>query len=104
MTLQVSSRHCYTCFPVPGGDKEWYLYATRAGLPIGVASHRSYVSLSTVARRQGSDKTARAATIFIDNGAPPALVGCQAWGESEMSHRPLDHWGGVIFRDRGADF
>ena len=32
--------------PVPGGDKEWYLYAARAGLPIGVASHRSIVSLT----------------------------------------------------------
>ncbi len=32
--------------PVPGGDKEWYLYAARAGLPIGVASHRSFVSLA----------------------------------------------------------
>jgi hypothetical protein len=37
--------------PVPEGDKEWYLYAARAGLPFGVASHRSFVSLSTVANR-----------------------------------------------------
>ena len=38
--------------PVPEGDKEWRLYAARAGLPIGVVSHRSYVSLtrSPVAR------------------------------------------------------
>ena len=57
--------------PVPGGDKEWSLYAARAGLPIGVASHRSFVSLSTIARCEGSDKSARAATIFTDNGAPP---------------------------------
>ena len=62
--------------PVPEGDKEWYLYAARAGLPIGVASHRSFVSLGTIARREGSDKSARAATIFIHNGAPQALVGC----------------------------
>ena len=62
--------------PVPGGDKEWYLYAARAGLPLGVASHRSFVSLSTIARCKGSNKSARAATIFIDNGAPQALVGC----------------------------
>ena len=60
------------------GDKEWYLYAARAGLPIGVASHHSFVSLSTIARRVGSDKSARAATIFIHNGAPQALVGSQA--------------------------
>ena len=63
--------------PVPGGDKEWYLYAARAGLPIGVASHRSFVSLSTIARCEGSDKSARAATIFTDNGAPQALVASQ---------------------------
>src|SRR5208337_674338 len=64
--------------PVPEGDKEWYLYAARAGLPLGVASHRSFVSLSTIARREGSKKSARAATIFIHNGAPQALVGCHA--------------------------
>src|SRR5579863_9841982 len=34
--------------PVSGGDKEWYLYATRAGLLIGVASHRRDVSLNTI--------------------------------------------------------
>jgi hypothetical protein len=50
--------------PVSQGDKEWYLYAARAGLPFGVASHRRSVSLSTVARCQGSDKSARAATPF----------------------------------------
>ena len=54
-----------------------YLYAARAGLPIGVASHRSFVSLSTIARCEGSDKSARAATIFTDNGAPQPLVACQ---------------------------
>jgi hypothetical protein len=31
-----------------------------------------------IARCEGSDKTARAATIFIHNGAPQALVGSQA--------------------------
>src|SRR5208283_5739979 len=54
------------------------LLAARAGLPLGVASHRSFVSLSTIARCEGSDKSARAATIFIHNGAPEALVGCHA--------------------------
>src|SRR6202011_2845234 len=33
-------------------DKEWYLYATRAGLIIGVANHRRVVSLNTIARRE----------------------------------------------------
>ena len=77
--------------PVPGGDKEWYLYAARAGLPIGVASHRSFVSLSTIARCEGSDKSARAATIFTDNGAPQALVACQGRSHSVPGEglRPL---------------
>src|SRR5208283_2216376 len=55
-------------------DLHLRLYAARAGLPIGVASHRSFVSLSTIARCKGSDKSARATTIFIHNGAPQALV------------------------------
>jgi hypothetical protein len=38
--------------PVPEGDKEWYLYATRAGLLIGVDNHRRDVSLNTIARRE----------------------------------------------------
>ncbi len=38
--------------PVPEGDKEWYLYAARAGLLIGVASHRRFVGLNTIARRE----------------------------------------------------
>src|ERR1700687_748410 len=38
--------------PVPRGDKEWYLYATPAGLIIGVANHRRVVSLNTIARRE----------------------------------------------------
>jgi hypothetical protein len=62
--------------PVPEGDKEWRLYPARAGLPFGVANHRRFVSLSTVARCQVSDKSARAASIFIHNGALQALVGC----------------------------
>ena len=66
--------------PVPGGDKEWYLYAARAGLLIGVASHRRDVSLDTIARPRGSDKSVRAATIFIHNGAPQALIDCSGSG------------------------
>jgi len=68
---------------VPEGDKEWRLYAARAGLPIGVANHRSFVSLSTIARCEGSDKSARAATIFIHNGAPQALLGSQGGNRGE---------------------
>src|SRR5208337_4102918 len=32
--------------PVPGGDQKMNNYAARAGLPIGVVSHRSFVSLT----------------------------------------------------------
>ncbi len=46
MTLQVMFETLLHVLPVPGGDKEWYLYAARAGLPNGVVSHRSYVSLA----------------------------------------------------------
>ena len=45
--------------PVPGGDKKWYLYAARAGLSIGVASHRRGISLNTIAR--GETRTNRPA-------------------------------------------
>ena len=45
--------------PVPGRDKEWYLYAARAGLLIGVANHRRDVSLNTIAR--GENRTSRPA-------------------------------------------
>ena len=69
------------------GDKKWYLYAARAGLLIGVASHRRVVSLNTIARGEDSDKPAHAATIFTHNGAPKALVGCLAFG------LVAGHWG-----------
>ena len=45
--------------PVPGGDKEWYLFTARAGLLIGVASRRRDVSLNTIAR--GETRTNRPA-------------------------------------------
>src|SRR5208283_4338556 len=45
--------------PVPGGDKKWRLYASRAGLLIGVASHRRIVGLNTIAR--GETRTNRPA-------------------------------------------
>ena len=73
--------------PVPGGDKKWYLYAARAGLSIGVASHRSRFQPQHDRPWRASDKPARAATIFTHNGAPKALVGCP--GTSERSLRSL---------------
>jgi hypothetical protein len=40
---------CGGCYMVlHKDDKEWYLYATRAGLLIGVANHRRDVSLNTI--------------------------------------------------------
>ncbi len=74
--------------PVPGGDKEWYLYAARAGLLIGVANHRRDFQPQHDRPCRDWDKPARAATVFIHNGAPSALVGCLAWrpcGESPIS-------------------
>ena len=35
--------------PVSGGDKAWYLYATRAGLHIGVTNRQEVISLNTIA-------------------------------------------------------
>jgi hypothetical protein len=59
------------------GDKEWRLYAARAGLPIGVASHRSFVSLarSPVAK---APTNRPAPPPFSSIMAPQALVGSQA--------------------------
>ena len=54
--------------PVPGGDKEWYLYAARAGLLIGVASHRRDVSLNTIAGREA----------LIKRPAPPTFSSIMA--------------------------
>ena len=48
--------------PVPGGDKEWYLYAARTGLPLGVVEPPQFYQPRTIARCEGSDKSARAAT------------------------------------------
>ena len=62
--------------PVPGGDKEWHLYAARAGLLIGVANHRRDFQPQHDRPCRDWDKPARAAIVFIHNGAPSALVGC----------------------------
>src|SRR5215472_14292584 len=35
--------------PVPRGDKEWYLYAARAGLSSGVVTYRVRSGLNTIA-------------------------------------------------------
>jgi len=67
--------------PVPGGDKEWYLYAARAGLLIGVANHRRDFQPQHDRPCRDWDKPARAATVFIHNGAPSALVGCLVDGD-----------------------
>jgi hypothetical protein len=56
---------------------------------------RSFVSLSTIARREGSDKSARAATIFIDNGAPQALVASQGGNRGRKGRC----WSGAIYGD-----
>ena len=58
------------------GLKEWYLYAARAGLLIGVANHRRDFQPQHDRPCRDWDKPARAAIVFIHNGAPSALVGC----------------------------
>ena len=58
------------------GLKKWYLYAARAGLLIGVANHRRDFQPQHDRPCRDWDKPARAAIVFIHNGAPSALVGC----------------------------
>src|SRR6516225_7815547 len=87
-------RDTATRAPVSGGDKEWYLYAARAGLLIGVANHRRGFQPRRDRPRQDWDKPARVATVFIDSGAPPALVGCLA----HRFHEPI-LCAGLIFPD-----
>ena len=50
--------------PVPEGDKEWYLYAARAGLPFGVPNHRRDFSLTTIARREAPTNRLAPLTLF----------------------------------------
>src|SRR5271165_547093 len=55
-----------------------------AGLLIGVANHRRDVQPQHDRPCRDWDKPARAATVFIHNGAPSALVGCleaRAWAK-----------------------
>jgi hypothetical protein len=56
--------------PVYGGNKEWYLYAARAGLLIGVTSHRCCVSLNTIAHREVAIVRS-APAIKMEKPAPP---------------------------------
>ena len=65
--------------PVSGGDKEWYLYAAQAGLLLGVASHRSFVSLtrSPVAKAP-TNRPAPPPPFSPIMARRPALVGSQA--------------------------
>src|SRR5271167_989135 len=69
-------RDTATRAPRSRGDKEWYLYAARAGLLIGVANHRRDFQPQHDRPCRDWDKPARAAIVFIHNGAPSALVGC----------------------------
>jgi len=70
-----TSRHCYTCSPFPGATKNGNLYAARAGLLIGVANHRRDFQPQHDRPCRDWDKPARAATVFIHNGAPSTLAG-----------------------------
>ena len=73
MTLQVQQRCCHACSLFPG--------ATKNGTSMQRGPDSYSGSLATAGRAQphhdrplrGSDKSARAANIFIHNGAPQAL-------------------------------
>ena len=72
-----TSRHCYTCSPFPGATKNGASIAAGPDCQSG-SQATAVMSASHDRRCVGSDKSARATTIFIHNGAPQALVGCQA--------------------------
>ena len=77
---------------VPEGDKEWYLYAARAGLPIGVASHRSYVSLTR-------SPVAKAPT---NRPAPPPFSSIMARRRRWSAAKPGGHGTNLIVIPRSS--
>ena len=56
--------------PVPGGDKKWYLYAARAGLSIGVASHRRGFSLNTMQDGGSPRMPSQKRSIYLEHTPP----------------------------------
>src|SRR3954467_6264640 len=75
VTPQVGSRHCHTCSPFPGATKNSTSMQRGPDCLSGSKATQN-VSASTRSPIQGSDKPARAATIFNHNGARPAQLGC----------------------------
>jgi hypothetical protein len=77
VTLQVRSRHCYTCSPFPGATKN-DTSMQRGPDCLSGSQTTAVMSASHDHPSPGSDKSARAATIFIHNDAPQALLDCLA--------------------------
>jgi hypothetical protein len=75
VTPQVGSRHCHTCSPFPGATKNSTSMQRGPDCLSGSKATQN-ASASTRSPIQGSDKPARAATIFNHNGARPAQLGC----------------------------
>jgi hypothetical protein len=77
VTLQVSSRHCYACSPFPRATKNDTSMQRGPDCQSG-SQTTAVMSASHDHPSRGSNKSARAATIFIHNDAPQALLDCQA--------------------------
>lgn len=75
MTLQVSSRHCYACSPFPRATKNDTSMQRGPDCQSGSLA-TGVMSASHDHPSRGSNKSARAATIFIHNDAPQALLDC----------------------------
>src|SRR3954466_12574659 len=90
VTPQVGSRHCHTCSPFPGATKNSTSMQRGPDCLSGSKATQN-VSASTRSPIENSDKPARAATIFIHNGARPAQLGClgndNAIGEAGLKLR-----------------
>jgi hypothetical protein len=76
VTLQVSSRHCYACSPFPRATKNDTSMQRGPDCQSG-SQATAVMSASHDHPSRGSNKSARAATIFIHNDAPQALLDCQ---------------------------
>ena len=69
MTPQVRSRHCHACSPFPRATKNGASMQRGPDCQSG-SQATGVMSASHDHPSRGSDKSARAATIFTHNGAP----------------------------------
>jgi hypothetical protein len=92
VTLQVSSRHCHACSPFPRATKNDTSMQRGPDCQSG-SQTTAVMSASHDHPSRGSDKSARAATIFIHNDAPQALLDCQ---RLQAGHVALGHEGWTV--------